>query len=443
MSIVLENTLKCNKNFKINFDGGNLSSDSGLFLVKEFIHRIGFGKLLNTFSTNDPRSFRLHSDASILQQVMYQYMAGYFTDDCSDELRDDSVFCAAVDKSVLASQPTVSRFFNRLDENTLNQLNTISKIMRKTVYSIKPPEHVLLDIDTTLYDTYGHQEGSCFNYHYQSNGYHPVMCFDSLTGDLIAAELREGSQYCCRDIRKFVEPILKEYKTEYPKTALFVRGDSGFATDELYSVCEEYEAKYSVRLKENNTLKTLAQPIVDRLYSDMNRNRNSVDYAVVYGEFSYKANSWDHDRRVVCKIEKTEGQIVPSYTFVVTNMEHSIPRILIDFYCKRGAMENMIKECKSGFNMSSVSSSKMVVNANRMMIHALVYNIFNWMRRLVFPEKMKSDRIDTFRLKLLKIAAKIVRSSRYVYFKLCSTCVYKREFMEALNNIQKLDPKLE
>jgi len=374
---------------------------------------------------------------------MYQYVAGYFTDDCADELRSDPVFCTFVNKDALASQPTESRFFGRLDKYTLEQLNSFLKIMRKKVYSIEMPENVVFDIDTTLCNTYGHQEGSCFNYHYQANGYHPIMCFDSQTGDLIAAELREGSKYCCNGIRKFIEPVLNEYTAEYPEIAMFVRGDSGFATDELYSVCEEYEAKYSVRLKENEVLKKLAKPIEDRLYTKIKNSHNSIDYAVAYGEFIYKAKTWERPRRVVCKIEKPEGQIAFSYMFVVTNMEYFDPKILIDFYCKRGNMENMIKECKIGFDMTSVSSRGMIVNTNRMMIHALVYNIFNWMRRLVLPDHMKKDRIDTFRMKVLKIAARIVRSARYIYFKLCSSCVYKNEFMTILRNIQILNPQME
>ena len=84
------------------------------------------------------------------------------------------------------------------------------------------------------------------------------------------------------------------------------------------------------------------------------------------------------------------------HTFVVTNMDSS-PEDLIRFYCKRGQMENFIKECKSGFDMSYVSSSSMIVNANRVQIHALAYNLFNWFRRLALPEPMRKDRIDTVR----------------------------------------------
>jgi len=130
------------------------------------------------------------------------------------------------------------------------------------------------------------------------------------------------------------------------------------------------------------------------------------------------------------------------HTFVVTNMDSS-PEDLIRFYCKRGQMENFIKECKSGFDMSYVSSSSMIVNANRVQIHALAYNLFNWFRRLTLPESMRKDRIDTVRLKLLKIAARIVRSARYVYFKLCSYCPFRSQFYETLANIGRLRPRLE
>ena len=264
-----------------------------------------------------------------------------------------------------------------------------------------------------------------------------------MTSDLIAAELRPGSEYCCKDIRGFMEPIFEEYRTEYPEIALFVRGDSGFATDELYSVCEEYDVKYAIRLKESNPLRQKAAPVVQALIDRMNQAEDSVSYCVAYGEFQYQANSWDHKRRVVCKVEKPQGQIVPIYTFVVTNMKFYNPEILIQYYCKRGAMENMIKECKSGFDMAGVSSSGMAVNANRMLIHAFAYNIFNWMRRLTFPENMKQDRIDTIRLKLFKIASRIVSTGRYLYFKLCSACAYKVEFMKVLTNIYALNVQLE
>ena len=183
-----------------------------------------------------------------------------------------------------------------------------------------------------------------------------------------------------------------------------------------------------------------ASTIIDTILC-LARN-NKVDYAVVYGEFMYKAGPWPYERRVVCKVEKPENQMVYMYTFVVTNMDSS-PEYLIKFYCKRGLMENFIKESKSGFDFASVSSHTRMVNANRLQVHALAYNIFNWFRRLALSANMRKQRIDTVRLKLLKIAAKVIRSARYITFKLCSSCPYKNEFYETLSNIGKLNVQLE
>lgn len=130
------------------------------------------------------------------------------------------------------------------------------------------------------------------------------------------------------------------------------------------------------------------------------------------------------------------------FIFLVTNMESS-PEYLIKFYCKRGLMENFVKESKIGFDFASISSHARIVNANRLQIHALAYNILNWFRRLALSANMRKQRIDTVRLKLLKISAKVIRSARYITFKLCSSCPYKGEFYKTLSNISKLCIQLE
>ena len=90
--------------------------------------------------------------------MIYMIIAGYFEDGASDELTNDPVFKAVLNKDALASQPTVSRFFNRMDEDTLNQFLTIGRILWKRVYSIQMPQAVILDLDSTLLDAYGKQE---------------------------------------------------------------------------------------------------------------------------------------------------------------------------------------------------------------------------------------------------------------------------------------------
>ena len=292
MSIVNTFSLQSNRQIKINFDGGDLSSDAGLLLIKEFISKLDIERILNrSFKTNDSAVFRYHTDRDNLLQMIYMIMAGYFEDDASDELTKDPVFKAVLEKSALASQPTVSRFFNRMDEDTLKQFQEISQILRKRIYSIQMPQAVILDLDSTLLAAYGKQEGRAFNFHYRSNGYHPLVCYDGITGDLIKIQLRDGAAYSCTGVTDFLQPILDEYLNDYPTIHLLLRGDSGFATPDLYKQCEENGTSYVIRL-----------------------------------------------------------------------------------------MENFIKESKSGFDFSAVSSHNRIVNANRVQVHALAYNIFNWFR---------------------------------------------------------------
>lgn len=441
MDILNTTSLKSNKQIKINFDGGDLSSDAGLLLFKEFLFEIGAVKLINRmFKTNDTAWFRIHTDTANLMQVIYQIISAYFEDDCADELTNDPVMMAILNKDALASQPTLSRFYNRMDEDTISQLNQITRELRKIIFSIKKPEFMLFDIDTTLLDTYGKQEGEGFNYHYQAHGYHPLLCYDGLTGDLLKAELRDGTMYCSKEADIFMKSLLDEFICDYPDIPLYLRGDSGFASPDLYEVLEDKNCKYAIRLKDNAVLRAMAEEKNQALYRATKFNQ--VDYAVEYGEFMYQAGSWSHPRRVVFKIEKPYGQMIHMYTFIVTTMEME-PYKVIQFYCGRGKMENFIKEGKSGFDFASVSSSSKLVNSNRLLIHALAYNLFNWFRRLALAVNMRTQRIDTIRLKLLKIAARVVKSARYTYFKLCSSCPYKKEFYETLENIRNLHPQLE
>ena len=120
-----EMKLECNSKIRIDFGGGDLSSDSGLLLMKEFLSKIEFERLATSrFKTTD-RAKRFHSDAENLLQVIYQLFASYNEDNCADEFSNELVISDALEKERLASQPTLSRFYNRMDENILQQFSEI------------------------------------------------------------------------------------------------------------------------------------------------------------------------------------------------------------------------------------------------------------------------------------------------------------------------------
>ncbi|MBC8060553.1 MAG: IS1380 family transposase [Clostridiaceae bacterium] len=438
MDSLIEKSLNFNRKIKINFEGGDLTSDAGLLLYKEFDEKIGFSRTIkkNLHVEDSSASARTHKNEDIALQRIYQRIAGYTTDNNADELRNDPTFTNILGKKALASQPTISRFNNRVDVKTLKSYQRINEILADKTYSISLPEHIIFDIDSTNFQTFGDQYGSDYNSHYGSNGYHPLLMFDGLTGDLIKAELRSGNVYTSRQVVRFIGPILKRYITKYPSITKVIRGDSGFATPELYEISEKLDTLYAIRLKVNSTLYKLAcefAEIMDKLCK-----RDVISSHVVYGEFKYKASSWGKERRVVVKIEKPEGQMLYNYTFIVTNMTLS-PEQVVKFYCNRGTMENFIKEGKLGLSFDKMSSSDFIANANKLQEMVLAYNFNNWFRNFCLNKTpMKAMTIETIRTKLIKIAAKIVKGGGYLKFKLCSSCPYKEDFWKIINSIESI-----
>jgi len=438
MDSLLEKSLNFKRHLKINFEGGNLTSDAGLVLYREFDEKIGFSKTIKDNLEVEDRSAdaRTHKNQDIAIQRIYQRIAGYTTDDNADELRHDPIFTNILDKEALASQPTISRFNNRVTVETLKSYQQINEKLQDRIYSEAMPEHIVFDIDSTNFKTYGDQYGSDYNSHYAANGYHPLLMFDGLTGDLIKAELRSGNVYTSRQVVRFVGPVLKRYINKYPSITRIIRADSGFATPELYEISEQLDTLYAIRLKVNSTLYKLACEFAERM--DSLRKRDVISSHVIYGEFMYKASSWKKERRVVVKLEKPEGQMLYNYTFIVTNMT-LFPEDVVKFYCNRGTMENFIKEGKLGLAFDKMSSSDFVANANKLQETVLAYNLNNWFRNICLEKtSMKSMKIETIRIKLIKIAAKIIKGGRYLKFKLCSSCPYKQEFWTILNKIQSI-----
>ena len=136
MNILNTLSLKSNRQIKINFDGADLFSDAGLLHIKEFASKLGIDRLFShSFKTNDKYN---------LLQMIYMIIVGYFEEDASDELTNDPVFKAVLNKKTLASQPTISRFYNYMDKDSLNEFLVINKPLRKKIYSIQLPEESVL-----------------------------------------------------------------------------------------------------------------------------------------------------------------------------------------------------------------------------------------------------------------------------------------------------------
>mgnify|MGYP001598605735 FL=1 len=159
-----------------------------------------------------------------------------------------------------------------------------------------------------------------------------------------------------------------------------------------------------------------------------------------YASFSYQAGSWSQKRRVVAKVEWHPGELYPRVGFIVTNLSRPAERV-VAFYNHRGTAEQFIKEGKYAVKWTRLSCSKFRNNEVRLQLHALAYNLANFMRTLALPEEVQHWSLTTLREKLVKIGAKVVKHGRYVTFQLAVVAVSKILFQKILALIDDLRPR--
>ena len=213
------------------------------------------------------------------------------------------------------------------------------------------------------------------------------------------------------------------------------RGNAAFALADLYEFLEAEGYKYAIRLKAN---KVLQESVAHLLTRPVGRPPNHVRR--YYATFSYQAGSWNKKRRVVAKVEWHPGELYPRVGFIVTNLSRPAERV-VAFYNKRGTAEQHIKEGKNAIKWTRLSCWKFRNNAVRLQLHALAYNLVNFMRTLALPKEVEHWSLTTLREKLLKIGARVVRHGRYVTFQLVEVAVPGNLFREILRLIDDLRPR--
>lgn len=435
MATLPQITLDFNRRIKLSNDGGSLSSDTGEFIFREFDEKIGFSKTLAQFlQLKDERRYYFHSNENLLRQKIYQIIAGYSEDDAADQLTKDPIFNQVIGTDALASQPSLSRFFARFDPKAIEQLNQANQELLDKMHQYRESKALIIDLDSTHADTYGKQESAAYNSHYGTVGFHPLVAFDGITGDFLKAQLRSGNVYTSNGVVDFVKPLIEHYNEKFPETIPFLRGDSGFAVPALYDLCEAESVSYVIRLKSNANLQRLA----DELHPASTPS-DTTKTECYYEETEYQAKSWSKPRKAIIQSVRPAGELFFTHSFFVTNLIDAFSsKDIVNAYKKRGTMENYIKEAKNGFGMGKMNSHAFQVNEAKMMLSLLAYNFANWLRTLCFPEGQKTMQIETIRTRIIKVACRLVKSGRSLYFKLSSSFVYQEFFWKVLRRVQQL-----
>jgi len=293
----------------------------------------------------------------------------------------------------------------------------------------RPMRELVLDMDSSVSETHGEQEGSAYNGHFGCTCYHPLFCFNQY-GDVEEVMLRQGNVHSANDWRSVLEPVVARYRGG--KFPFYFRADAGFANPEVYEFLEAEGYEYAIRLPANDTLLREIAPMLKR---PVGRPSNAP--VVWYDDFQYQAQSWNRARRVVTKVEWHKGELFPRIGFIVTNLSRTAKRV-VRFYNQRGTAEQWIKEGKNAVRWTRLSCHDFVDNQVRLLLFVLAYNMGNFLRQAVLPRAVRHWSLTTLREKLIKIGAKVVRHSRQVIFQMAEVAVPRELFRDILRAIESL-----
>jgi len=410
-----------------DFDGGTLTSDGGLVLLREVDRRLGLIKRIDSVIP-DPRDpvYTTHLQTEMLTSRIFGIAAGYEDGNDHQQLRDDPAFQVAAgrtpaeksnsdDQQPLASPSTLSRLENRISRKTCFQLNEVLIDVFLDSFA-SPPEEVVLDFDATDDPVHGNQEQKHFNRYYNEHCFLPLYVF---CGDQpLIAYLRSSKTGAAQHARGVAKLLVRKIRSRWPDVKIILRGDSDFSKERLMRWCDKNDVYYIFGFRQNATLKALMVCDLIHAHADF---LTTDDPQRRFTWKSYRAKSWDRYRWVACKAEHSAKGSNPR--FVVTNLidttqeqveKHSpspSPQAFYEQqYCPRGEMENRIKEQQHYLFADRTSCTNFTANQFRLLLSTFAYVA------------------DTIRLRLFKIAARVTVTCRRVVFHLASACPHETIF---------------
>jgi Transposase DDE domain group 1 len=424
------------RHIKLEFHGSTVTSDAGLLAYRELDDALG---LTSTAASglHDTRTGQnaQHSLVALLRQSIYSRLAGYEDVNDAERLCRDPAMRTVVSSRAEDTKAASTSEMARFETETLSTTGNLKYLMDLSgrwidqAHRQRKLTKLILDMDSSVSETYGHQEGSAYNGHFACTCYHPLFLFNQF-GDLERVLLRRGNRGSAKYWRRVLLPVLARYRDlDIPK---YFRGDSAFAGPKLLRLLEKEGYRYAIRLKTNPVLERKIARLLKRPVG-----RPSHKPKVFYRSFRYQAGSWECTRRVVVRVAWHVGELFPRVGFIVTNLKcHS--KKVVHFYNRRGTAEQWIKEGKNAVKWTKLSCQRFRDNAARLQLFALAYNLANFLRQLVLPKPVKHWSLTTLREKLVKIGAKVVSHSKSVIFQLAEVAVPRQLFAAILNRIERL-----
>ena len=433
----------CRKKLSIGFDGGQLSSDAGLLVLRGVEKKLDLSGLL-AGCMKDRRDPDLisHTLEEMLKLRMFAIAAGYEDADDCDSLRHDPVFKMAVGRlpqsgEPLCSQPTMSRL-----ENTPSRIE-LARMMGAMVDQFcksyrRAPQSITLDIDDTCDTVHGHQQLSLFNAHYDERCFLPIHIYEGSSGKPVAMILREGKTPSGTEVRTVLRHVIGRIRTHWPKTHILVRGDSHYGRVEAMEWCEETPGiDYVFGFSGNEVLDALTAEAADRVATE--RALKAKEKLRGFMSFRYGAKSWRKQRRFAARIEATPKGL--DIRYVVTSLRAGAKHLYEVLYCGRGNAENFIKWHKSQLASDRTSCRDPKANQFRLILHTAAYWLMLAIRDAV-PKRspLSFAEFATLRLRLIKIAARVIEGTARIRVWLPTACPERDVFRALAGRFCAADP---
>jgi hypothetical protein len=427
------------------FDQAHGSSDGGAILLSAANQRFGDG-LIESLSRclQDARQPGKvdHPLTELMRQRIYGLACGYEDGRDAARLGADPMHKLLAGRDPikgldLSSQPTLSRFENSVTPRSLYAMGMTLAERVITRHGTRRNGHarlVTIDMDPTDAATYGAQQLSFFNTHYDNHCYLPMLSFVSFDNEpdqyLCAAVLRPGNVGAATGAVGLLRRLIKLVRSSFPKARIRVRLDGGFASPAVFDFLEaEPKVDYVVAMASNAVLDRHAADALDvaRLCAGLTEETEHV-----YGDTRYAAKSWKRQRRVIFKAEvvRAEGKEPrDNPRFVVTNMEQSAQWIYEELYCQRGDVENRIKELKA-LDVDRTSCMSFWANQLRVLMAAAAYVMMQEIRLNAVLTTMARAQVWTLRERLLKLGARVVASARRIVVHLPESFPWRNDFLK-------------
>jgi len=413
------------RHVRVAFDGGLLSSDGGVLLLREVERKLGIAARLAGCLRDRRDPGRIdHTLADMLRFRLFAIAAGYEDGDDCDALRCDPIFKLAAGRAPssgapLCSQPTMSRLENAPSRIALGRmLAAMIDLFCDSWASV--PRAIVLDIDDTWDEAHGRQQLSLFNAHYDGYGFLPIHIYEASSGKPVATILRPGKTPGGAEVRTILKHVIRRIRANWPAVAILVRGDSHYGRPEALDWCEDNGISYVFGLSGNAALRRLTHPLAED--AAVRRALAGASGKVRrYASFPYAAQSWRRQRRVVARIEASEHG--SDTRFVVTNLAAKPKRLYERLYCARGRMENLIKAHKTHLASDRTSCHSAQANQFRLILHTAAYWLLHTLR-VATPRRSfwRTAQFDTLRLRLLKLGARVVEKATCIKVALPCAC---------------------